>query len=54
MYLCLLTLFRRFGFLSMVIMVGVVASRDHCRHASPLWMSPVHVGYRSEIFHPSH
>jgi hypothetical protein len=54
MYLCLLTLFSSFGFRSMVIMVGVVAARDRCWHASPLWMSPVHVRDGNEIFLPSH
>jgi hypothetical protein len=54
MYLCLLTLFRSFGFLSMVLLVGVVAAYDRCRHAFPLWMSHVHVRDESEIFTPSH
>ena len=38
----------------MVIMVGVVAAYDHCRHAFPLWMGPAHVADGSEVFLPSH
>jgi hypothetical protein len=43
-------LLRSFGFLSMVIMVGAVAFRDHCRHAFPLWMSPADVGMKAKYF----
>ena len=50
MYICLLTLFRSFGFLSMVIMVSVVAARDRCQHAFPLWMSPADVGMKAKYF----